>query len=93
MDVDEELIASVKAKAPEVAVLCNTGCRPDTIARKLTAGDAAVVGTYFKEGGKLENERLENLRVDVERVRTFMTHRSMAVICKWPFLKNGKKNC
>ena len=72
MDVDEELIASVKAKAPEVAVLCNTGCRPDTIARKLTAGDAAVVGTYFKEGGKLENERLENLRVDVERVRTFM---------------------
>lgn len=34
-DVDDALIASVKQAAPEVAVLCNTGCRPDTIARKL----------------------------------------------------------
>lgn len=72
-DVDEELIASVKAKAPEVAVLCNTGCRPDTIVRKLTVGDAAAVGTYFKENGKLENNQLENVRVDVDRVREFMS--------------------
>ena len=71
-DVDEELIAAVKARNPEVAVLCNTGCRPDTIVRKLTAGDGAVVGTYFKEDGRLENERLENVRVDPDRVRTFM---------------------
>ena len=55
-----------------MVVLCNTGCRPDTIVRKLRCGDAAVVGTYFKEGGKLENQRLENLRVDVNRVREFM---------------------
>ena len=48
------------------------GCRPDTIERKLTSADAAVVGTYFKEGGKLENDRLENVRVDVNRVREFM---------------------
>ena len=60
-DVDEELIASVKAKTPEVVVLATT------------AGDAAVVGTYFKENGRLENERLENVRVDVERVREFMS--------------------
>jgi membrane complex biogenesis BtpA family protein len=72
MDVDEELIASVKAANPEVVVLCNTGCRPDTIVRKLQAGDAAVVGTYFKENGKLENSRHENVRVDLERVREFM---------------------
>lgn len=71
-DVDDELIASVKKAAPEVVVLCNTGCRPDTIARKLRLGDAAVVGTYFKEGGKLENEKLENLRVDQSRVEAFM---------------------
>ena len=71
-DVDDALLASVKQAAPEAAVLCNTGCRPDTIARKLSLGDAAVVGTYFKEGGKLENERLENLRVDIQRVREFM---------------------
>ena len=71
-DVDDALIESVKQANPEVVVLCNTGCRPDTIARKLRCGDAAVVGTYFKEGGKLENQRLENLRVDVNRVREFM---------------------
>lgn len=71
-DVDDALIESVKQVNPEVVVLCNTGCRPDTIARKLRCGDAAVVGTYFKEGGKLENQRLENLRVDVNRVREFM---------------------
>lgn len=71
-DVDEALIDSVKKSAPEVAVLCNTGCRPDTIVRKLTYGDAAVVGTYFKQDGKLETEKLENVRVDVERVKVFM---------------------
>lgn len=71
-DVDDSLIESVKQANPEVVVLCNTGCRPDTIARKLRCGDAAVVGTYFKEGGKLENQQLENLRVDVNRVREFM---------------------
>ena len=71
-DVDEELIATVKRRNPEVAVLCNTGCRPDTIIRKLRVADAAVVGTYFKQGGKLENERLENVRVDAARVRMFM---------------------
>jgi len=54
--VDEELIASVKQAAPQTVILCNTGCRPDTIARKLAVADGAVVGTYFKEGGRLENE-------------------------------------
>lgn len=34
-DVDDALIAGVKQAAPEAAVLCNTGCRPDTLARKL----------------------------------------------------------
>lgn len=71
-DVDDELIASVKAGAPEVAVLCNTGCRPDTIRRKLATADAAVVGTTFKEGGRLENDKLENVRVEIQRVKALM---------------------
>ena len=71
-DVDDALITSVKEANPEVVVLCNTGCRPDTIARKLRCGDAAVVGTYFKEGGKLEDNQLRNLRVEESRVKEFM---------------------
>lgn len=65
-DVDDELIISVKEYNPEVVVLCNTGCRVDTIRRKLKYADAAVVGTTFKYDGKLENH------VDVDRVREFM---------------------
>lgn len=65
-DVDDELIASVKAANPEVVVLCNTGCRLNTIERKLTTADAAVVGTTFKKNGIFEE------RVDVNRVREFM---------------------
>ncbi len=71
-DVDEALMASVKEKNPEVVVLCNTGCRPDTIEAKLSTSDAAVVGTYFKAGGRLEDENLLNVRVDVNRVKEFM---------------------
>ncbi len=71
-DVSETLIADVKARNPEVVVLCNTGCRPDTIAAKLTVADAAVVGTWFKEGGRLEDGDGSNVRVDAARVRAFM---------------------
>jgi len=47
-------------------VLCNTGCRINTIERKLATADAAVVGTTFKKDGIFEE------RVDVERVKAFM---------------------
>lgn len=72
LDVDEDLMASVKAKNPEVVVLCNTGCRPDTIKAKLSTSDAAVVGTYFKDGGRFEDENRCNVRVDKARVEELM---------------------
>ena len=65
-DVDDALIASVKEANKDVVVLCNTGCRLNTIERKLTTADAAVVGTTFKVDGVFEN------RVDVNRVKEFM---------------------
>lgn len=65
-EVDDELIYSVKAGSPEVVVLCNTGCRVDTVSRKLKAADAAVVGTTFKENGDFYKH------IDVERVKEFM---------------------
>ena len=60
------MIASVKEANQDIVVLCNTGCRIDTIERKLTTADAAVVGTTFKKDGVFEN------RVDVNRVKEFM---------------------
>jgi len=72
-DVDSTLIASVKRRNPEVAVLVNTGCRPDTIRDKLSVSDAAIVGTYFKEGGRLEDDDLNNVRVSIDRVKELMS--------------------
>lgn len=72
-DVDDELIASVKSGAPDVGGCCNTGCRPDTnTERKLTTADAAVVGTYFKEGYESWRTTSWRTRVDVNRVKEFM---------------------
>lgn len=65
-DVDDELIRSVKDANPNIVVLCNTGCRVNTIERKLATADAAVVGTTFKKDGVFENH------VDVDRVKEFM---------------------
>jgi uncharacterized protein len=66
-EVDNDLIKSVKESAPDVVVLCNTGCRADTVKAKLEFADAAVVGTTFKEDGDFHKH------VDEERVKTFMT--------------------
>lgn len=65
-EVDSELIASVKSAAPDIVVLCNTGCRLDTIVKKLSESDAAVVGTAFKYDGNFYKA------VDVNRVTEFM---------------------
>ena len=46
--------------------------RPDTIASKLKYADAAVVGTYFKMDGKLQDDNGNNIRVDVSRVKELM---------------------
>lgn len=83
-EVDSHLIASVKAKNPEVAVIVNTGCNPATIKEKLTVSDAAVVGTYFKIDGKLEDKELNNVRVDKCRVQKFMqvVKDARSILCK-----------
>lgn len=48
------------------AVFCNTGCRKETIAEKLSACDGAVVGSTFKKDGAFRNP------VDRDRVADFM---------------------
>ena len=66
-DVNAQLMDSVRAVVqPDVAIVCNTGCRIDTIRTKLQSADAAVVGTTFKENGDFR------AYVDVDRVKAFM---------------------
>lgn len=63
---DSQVLARVKEAVPDMVVLANTGCRPDTIKEQLAVADGAVVGTTFKVDGKFEN------MVDENRVKTFM---------------------
>lgn len=66
-DVNTPLMESVRSVIrSDTAIVCNTGCRVDTIAEKLSTADAAIVGTTFKKGGSFRE------RVDAERVRVFM---------------------
>lgn len=65
-DVADDLLREVKEAVPQIPVVCNTGCRNDTIKDKLRYADAAVVGTTFKVDGELYNP------VDESRVRSFM---------------------
>lgn len=64
--VDPQDLLRVKEAAPGVPVMANTGCNLQTIAAMLANGDAAVVGTTFKEEGNFRKH------VDRERVRNFM---------------------
>ena len=52
-------------------MLCNTGCRPDTIERKLTTADAAV-WVHILRKRKAGERKLENVRWMVNRVKEFM---------------------
>lgn len=66
-NVNTQLMESVRAVIhTDTAIVCNTGCRIDTIAEKLSAADAAIVGTTFKKNGDFHE------RVDARRVRDFM---------------------
>lgn len=71
-DVDESLLRDVKEALPETMIFANTGCKPTTIRDKLRFADGAVVGTYFKKGGLLQDENGGNLPVDINRVKEFM---------------------
>jgi len=66
-DVNTQLMDSIRNVIhSNTAIVCNTGCRPDTIVSKLSASDAAIVGTTFKENGDF------HAHVDARRVKNFM---------------------
>jgi len=53
-------------QAIQIPVLAGSGVTPQNAAEILPAIDGAIIGSYFKLEGKLENH------VDVERVRQMM---------------------
>ena len=58
-----DLCAAKEAVGAEVAVIANTGVRPDTVAQMLGAVDGCIVGTSLKRGGSTWNE-IDERRVD-----------------------------
>ncbi len=66
--VDAELLREAKAAVGDaVAVVANTGVRPDTVGALLGIADACIVGTAFKRDGDTWNE------VEPERVDRLLT--------------------
>lgn len=57
------LQAAKDAVGPEVAVIANTGVRPETIGQMLAIADGCIVGTSLKRDGNTWNE-LEAVRVE-----------------------------
>ncbi len=64
---DTSTLKTVKDNASNVPVFVNTGVHPDTLAESLQFADAAIVGTFFKQDGKFEND------ADRARVRDLMS--------------------
>lgn len=65
-DTDTNLLKRVKEALPDTYVLCNTGCKLETVEQQLSVADGAIVGTYFKHKGIFNNF------VDYDRVARFM---------------------
>jgi len=61
-----ELIRQLKEKIPQACVLLGSGITPDTIKEVLDVVDGAIVGSFFKKDGNVNNP------VDQERVRELM---------------------
>lgn len=63
-DIDH--LRAVKAAAGKVPVIVNTGVTDENVAELLGVADAAIIGTFLKEGGVFENS------VDVARTARLM---------------------
>jgi hypothetical protein len=61
-----ELVRHLKDEFPEGKVFLGSGVTPTSVPELLAAADGAIVGSYFKQEGKVHNP------VDPERVRELM---------------------
>jgi membrane complex biogenesis BtpA family protein len=63
---DFDDVVAARHGAPDAPILIGSGVTPDTAEQLLSVADGAVVGTYFKQDGRVENP------VDSSRVRELM---------------------
>lgn len=70
---DSSVLQTVKDNAGDTPVIVNTGVNADNVAEQLSIADAAIVGTFFKQGGVFEQpvdpSRVERLMVEVHQLR------------------------
>ncbi len=65
-EASSEWLSEVRGSIGGVPVFCGTGCKAETVARKLAVSDGAFVGTTFKVNGDFNNH------IDPKRVKKFM---------------------
>ena len=66
MDTDDEKIKEFKAMTGTTPLIVGAGMTPETVATKLSWGDGAIVGSYFKDTYKDTGD------VDANHIRVFM---------------------
>ena len=66
MDTDDEKIKEFKAMTGTTPLIVGAGMTPETVATKLSWGDGAIVGSYFKDTYKDTGD------VDANHIRAFM---------------------
>ncbi len=62
-ETDFEDVVAARQGAPNAPILVGSGVKPDSLEKLLSVADGVIVGTYFKEHGRVENP------VDASRVR------------------------
>ena len=66
MDTDDQKIKEFKTLTGDKPLIVGAGMTPETVATKLSWGDGAIVGSYFKDTFQDTGD------VDAEHIRTFM---------------------
>ncbi len=65
-ETDFNDVVAARQGAPDAPILIGSGVKPDNLEKFLSVADGVIVGTYFKEGGKVESP------VDGSLVRALM---------------------
>jgi membrane complex biogenesis BtpA family protein len=69
-ETDRDDVIAARRGAPNAPILIGSGLSQDSAASLLEVADGAIVGTYFKRDGRVENP------VDLDRVRVLVSHKN-----------------